>query len=115
MFLIVIAVLMIAPLMSVPAISNCLSQLLSFHLALVYACVLFAWLQMRRRKDNRGVKQWIHPSIVWPIALFLLVISIGVLLEPGSDVMRWIVLSEVAALGGICLYLFRLKIIKIEG
>lgn len=115
MFLVVIAVLLIAPLMSVPAISSCLGQLLSFHLALIYACVLFAWLQMRRRKDSRGVKQWVHPSIVWPIALFLLVISVGVLFEPGGDVMRWIVLSEVAALGGICLYLFRLKIIKIEG
>ncbi len=115
MFFIVVAVLLIAPLMSVPAISQCLSQLLSFHLCLVYAAVLFAWLQMRRKNDQRGIKQAMHPAVVWPIGLFLLAISIGVLLEPGSEVMRWIVLSEVAALGGICLYLFRLKIIKIEG
>lgn len=115
MLVIALAVLMIAPLMQIQVLNNCLSQLLSFHLSLVYACVLFAWLQMRRRKDGRGVRQLVHPLLVLPCAVFLVVISLGVLLDPANQVMRWIVFGEMAALTGVCLYLFHLHFRKIEG
>lgn len=115
MLVIALAVLFIAPLMQIQALNNCLSQLLSFHLSLVYACVLFAWLQMRRRKDQRGVKQLVHPLLVLPCAVFLVVISMGVFLDPANQVMRWIVFCEMATLTGVCLYLFRLHFRKVEG
>lgn len=115
MLAIAATVLLFAPLMSMPSISNCLSQLLSFHLSLVYTCVLFAWLQLRRRKDPRGIKQAVHPALVFPCAIFLICISLGVLFDPANQFMRWIVFIEIAALSSVCLYLFRLHFKRVEG
>lgn len=115
MLVIACAVLLLAPLMSVPLISENLSQLLSFHLSLIYAGVLFAWIQLRRRKDQRGFRQAIHPIFVISCAIFLVGISFGVLLDPANQMMRWIVFGEMTVLTSICLYLFHLHFKRVEG
>lgn len=107
-----LAVLLIAPLMAMPTISNCLSQLFSFHLAVVYACVLLAWIKMRHKKDGRGLAQPIHPVMAYLTTIVLIVISIGVLVEPGSAAMRGIVLAEAGLILSASFYLFRLKTTK---
>lgn len=114
-FAVVTFVLLFAPIMSIPELNQSLSQLLSFHLVLVYASVLFAWLTMRHKRDSRGVKVRLHQFIVWPVSLFLVLIGVGLLIEPSGAVMRWIVFFEISLLSVVCVFLFRLRTIKIEG
>lgn len=106
------SVLLMAPLMAVPALNTSLSMLFSFHLAAIYAFVLLAWLQMRRRQDGRGTRQPLHPLVVWPTLVFLAVIGAGVMAEPGAQAARMILLGECLAIGAICAYLFRSALAK---
>lgn len=106
------SVLAIAPLMALPTLNASLSELFSFHLAAVYACVLLAWLQMRRRKDTRGIRQPVNALVVWPTLVLLAVIGVGVMSESGSAAARMILLGECVALGAVCAYLFRSAVVK---
>ncbi len=108
-------VLIIAPLMSFETFNSSLSQLLSFHLALIYACVLLAWLVFRRRKDHRGVRHAMHPILVFCTAIFLLIIAGGVFFSPENQVMRGILIGEVCALVVTNFFLFRFKNNKTQG
>lgn len=112
MLFVAAGVLAMAPLMALPALNNSLSILFSFHLAAVYACVLLAWLQMRRKGDKRGTRQPVHPLVVWPTMAFLAVIGAGVMSEPGAEAARMILLGECLALGAMCAYLFRSAVVK---
>ncbi|MGZ8356716.1 MAG: APC family permease [Telluria sp.] len=105
-------VLAMAPLMALPTLNASLSMLFSFHLAAVYACVLLAWIQMRRRKDTRGTRQPVHALVVWPTLVFLAVIGVGVMSEAGAEAARMILLGECLALGAMCAYLFRSAVVK---
>lgn len=108
-------VLVMAPLMALPALAESLSMLFSFHLAMVYACVLLAWLRMRRRPDGRGVHQPLHPLLVWPVLAFLATTGIGVMAEPQAAAARMILLGECLAIGAISAYLFRSALVHTEG
>jgi amino acid efflux transporter len=112
MLFVAAGVLTMAPLMALPSLNASLSMLFSVHLAAVYACVLLAWLQMRRRKDTRGTRQPVHALVVWPTLIFLAVIGVGVISEAGAHAARMILLGECLALGATCAYLFRSAVIK---
>lgn len=108
-------VLLMAPLMSLPALSGSLSMLFSFHLAAVYVCVLLAWTRMRRLPDGRAIRQPLHPLVVWPVLAFLAVTGIGVMAEPQAAVARMILLGECLAIGAVSAYLFRTATVKTQG
>ncbi|MBM3117044.1 APC family permease [Jeongeupia naejangsanensis] len=105
-------VMLMAPLMAAPVLNTSLSRLFSAHLVAVYALILLAWLKIRRQPDRRGVKQPLHPLIVWPTMLFLAVIGVGVIAEPEAKIARLILLGELAVIGAICTYLYRPTLIK---
>lgn len=100
-------VLLMAPLMSLPALAESLSMLFSFHLAAVYVCVLLAWTRMRKLPDGRGIRQPVPAFAVWAVMSFLAVTAVGVMAEPEAGTARLILLGECLALGAISAYLFR--------
>lgn len=100
-------VLAMAPLMSMPALAESLSMLFSFHLAAVYVCVLLAWTRMRKLPAGRGIRQPLHPLVVWPTLAFLAVTAAGVMADPQAATARIILLGECLAIGAISAYLFR--------
>jgi len=105
-------VLLMVPVMAVATISSYISLLLGFHLCLVYAMVLFAWWQMRRKSDKRGTRQPINNYFVWPVLVFLVAISLGVLAEINSMVIQLMLLAEGLTIFIICTYPFRSAVAK---
>ena len=100
-------VLLMAPLMSLPALAESLSMLFSFHLAAVYVCVLLAWTRMRRLPDGRGIRQPVPAFAVWAVMAFLAVTAVGVMADQQAANARLILLGECLAIGAISAYLFR--------
>ncbi|WP_432732488.1 APC family permease [Jeongeupia wiesaeckerbachi] len=112
MLFISIGVLSMAPLMAMPVLNTSLSRLFSVHLVAVYALILLAWTKIRRQPDKRGIRQPLHPLVVWPTALFLAAIGIGVIAEPEAQLARLILLGEFLTIGMVCVYLRRPTLIK---
>ena len=100
-------VLLMAPLMSLPALAESLSMLFSFHLAAVYVCVLLAWTRMRKLPDGRGIRQPVPAFAVWAVMAFLAVTAVGVMADQQAANARLILLGECLAIGAISAYLFR--------
>nr|WP_229429909.1 APC family permease [Massilia sp. ZL223] len=108
-------VLLMAPLMSLPALAESLSMLFSFHLAAVYVCVLLAWTRMRKLPDGRGIRQPVPAFAVWAVMAFLAVTAVGVMADPQAANARFILLGECLAIGAISAYLFRITSVKTQG
>lgn len=108
-------VLLMAPLMSLPALAESLSMLFSFHLAAVYVCVLLAWTRMRRLPDGRGIRQPVPAFAVWLVMAFLAVTAVGVMAGPQAASARFILLGECLAIGAVSAYLFRNSPVKAQG
>ena len=100
-------VLLMAPLMSLPALAESLSMLFSFHLAAVYVCVLLAWTRMRKLPIGRGIRQPVPAFAVWAVMAFLAVTAVGVMADPQAANARFILLGECLAIGAFSAYLFR--------
>ena len=100
-------VLLMAPLMSLPALAESLSMLFSFHLAAVYVCVLLAWTRMRKLPIGRGIRQPVPAFAVWLVMGFLAVTAVGVMADPQAANARLILLGECLAIGAVSAYLFR--------
>ena len=100
-------VLLMAPLMSLPALAESLSMLFSFHLAAVYVCVLLAWTRMRKLPIGRGIRQPVPAFAVWLEMGFLAVTAVGVMADPQAANARFILLGECLAIGAVSAYLFR--------
>ena len=100
-------VLLMAPLMSLPALAESLSMLFSFHLAAVYVCVLLAWTRMRKLPIGRGIRQPLPAFAVWLVMAFLAVTAVGVMADPQAANARFILLGECLAIGAVSAYLFR--------
>ena len=100
-------VLLMAPLMSLPALAESLSMLFSFHLAAVYVCVLLAWTRMRKLPIGRGIRQPVPAFAVWAVMAFLAVTAVGVMADPQAANARLILLGECLAIGAVSAYLFR--------
>ena len=100
-------VLLMAPLMSLPALAESLSMLFSFHLAAVYVCVLLAWTRMRKLPIGRGIRQPVPAFAVWAVMAFLAVTAVGVMADQQAANARLILLGECLAIGAISAYLFR--------
>ena len=100
-------VLLMAPLMSLPALAESLSMLFSFHLAAVYVCVLLAWTRMRKLPIGRGIRQPVPTFAVWLVMGFLAVTAVGVMADPQAANARFILLGECLAIGAVSAYLFR--------
>ena len=100
-------VLLMAPLMSLPALAESLSMLFSFHLAAVYVCVLLAWTRMRKLPIGRGIRQPVPAFAVWLVMGFLAVTAVGVMADPQAANARFILLGECLAIGAVSAYLFR--------
>lgn len=106
------SVLIASLLMATPDLGDYISLLFGFHISLIYALVLLAWLQMRRKKDLRGIKQPVHAFVVWPTLIFLFATSFGVLFQDSNYLLKLTLISETAFIFIISLYLNRFSAIK---
>ncbi|WP_169708666.1 APC family permease [Trinickia terrae] len=97
------SVIAAVPIMASDALSGYISLLLGLHLCIVYGFVLVAWLQLRRKKDRRGIQLPISRYVVTPVFLLLAVIVVGAFVDVGSSAVKLILLAEGLVISAICI------------